>query len=104
PPIKALILLSPAIRPTGWLAHRKLAPYVIGGFSRLTGLERWLDVHRDQDYAKYESFPTNAAYQIYRLDQAIGRAHSTVPVPMFMALSREDTTVSAADTVAFFLA
>lgn len=103
--IKALILLSPAIRPTGRLAHLKVAPRLLGALSRWTGLEQWMDVHSDRDYAKYESFPTNAAYQIYRLDEALaGASPRGVPVPMFMALSREDTTVDAADTVTFFLA
>jgi esterase/lipase len=103
PRVAALILLSPAIRPTGWLAHMKVAPHVLGGLSRLTGVERWLDVHRDDDYAKYESFPTNAGYQIYRLDEALaGTTPKVVPAPMFVALSREDTTVSADDTAEFF--
>jgi esterase/lipase len=101
--IKALILLSPAIRPTGTLARLKVTPRLFGALSRWTGLERWMDVHADRDYAKYESFPTNAAYQIYRLDEALaGASPREVPVPMFMALSREDTTVDAAETVEFF--
>lgn len=102
--IKALILLSPAIRPTGRLAHLKIAPRLLGALSRWTGIEQWMDVHADRDYAKYESFPTNAGYQIYRLDEALASASPReVPVPMFMALSREDTTVDAADTVTLFL-
>ena len=101
--IRALVLLSPAIRPTNPLAHGEVVPRVLETLSQWSGIEEWLRVRPDRDYAKYESFPTNAGYQVYRLDEALAATSPrAVPVPMFMALSREDATVEAATTMDFF--
>lgn len=73
----------------------------------LVGLFRtWLDISNDQDYAKYESFPVNAAIQIVALTDRIGtlaRRHPEgLSLPVFLALSAEDETVDSAFSLDFF--
>lgn len=103
-PLASLILMSPAIQPTGIIARLNILPHVAAKFAKLTGLREWLDVFADQDYAKYESFHLNAGYQIYRLDKALKKyLGSPLSVPMFIALSRDDATINSEDTIRFFL-
>lgn len=102
-PIASLMLFSPAIRPTGFFLRLKVLPHLLGGVVHGTRLE-WSDLHADQDFAKYESFSFAAGYQIYRLDEEIERlAHEPVTMPVFMALSRSDSTINAVDSINFFL-
>ena len=103
-PLASLILMSPAIQPTGMIARLNILPHVAAKVAKLTGLGEWLDVFADQDYAKYESFHLNAGYQIYRLDKALKNyLGSPLSVPLFIALSRDDATINSQDTVRFFL-
>lgn len=66
----------------------------------------WLEINNDRDYAKYESFPINAAVQIVALTDRIGATavqdQPGLALPVFMALSREDETVDSAFSLAFF--
>jgi len=72
----------------------------------LSLFQTWLDINDDRDYAKYESFPVNAAVQIVSLTDRIGHLVTTHPerlsLPVFLALSSEDETVDSAFTVEFF--
>lgn len=103
-PIESLLLFSPAIRPTGQFLRLNLLPRIVEKVSEFTGIAAWLDVFADQDYAKYESFAMNAGYQIYRLDQKLkDYSGARLHVPVFMALSRDDATINAEDSVRFFL-
>ncbi len=102
-PIRGLILLSPAIKiksSLGFMANWHKA------VSWAASEKEWMDVAPDDDYAKYESFPFNAADQIYLLTQDLERMAEDKPlrVPMFMALSGDDMTVDAEDAIAFFKA
>jgi hypothetical protein len=96
--------MSPAIQPTAVIARLNILPHVAAKLSKLTGLGEWPDVFADQDYAKYESFHLNAGYQIYRLDNALKNYSGSPPsIPLFIALSQDDATISSQDTIRFFL-
>jgi esterase/lipase len=102
--LRGLILLSPAIRLKDWSA--RVANWH-GIYSWLPGLRNgaWAELAPDADYAKYESFAKNAAYQIYRLTEELGVVSSgrSLAVPVLIAASAHDTTTEACGTVAFFL-
>jgi alpha-beta hydrolase superfamily lysophospholipase len=104
PRIRSLILLSPLIRPHGVGAQHHLIARLIVGARRLVPRWRWMEVGEDRDYAKYESFPANAAYQVLVLaDQLATKLTRNVPVPVFAALVAEDQTVSVDRALEFFL-
>jgi hypothetical protein len=65
---------------------------------------KWLEVMKDEDPFKYESFPNNAAYQIYLLTLSVRSElqNKTVTVPTFIAASEDDSTVIFSGTVEFF--
>jgi esterase/lipase len=103
-PIRSLMLFSPAIRPTGWFVRLDVVPDVAAWLIEKTRLKEWSDLHADRDFAKYESFPLNAGYQIYLLDEEIERhAGRPIGVPIFVAQSRDDATVNAKDSIDLFL-
>lgn len=95
PGVRALILFSPALRANSSLDF--LIP--VGAF-----VTPWLEVAPDDDPAKYESFTTNAANQIYRLAKELEGMRSATPLraPMFVALSAEDGTTDSVATLAYF--
>jgi esterase/lipase len=103
-PLRSLMLFSPAIQPKDWITRLTVLPRIAKWISDLTGAKTWLDEHDDRDFAKYESFPLNAGYQIYLLDEVLRRnAARKLDVPVFMALSRDDQTVEARDAIELFL-
>jgi len=97
PAIKGLILFSPALG-----IKTKMA-----GFAGLANFfTDWLVIRNDMDCARYESFPSNAADQIYQLtcdiDKLILKDGKHINVPVFIALSADDITVDAEKTLNFF--
>ena len=95
-----MILLSPAIR---------ISPLVLLAsahhlYSWAWPQGKWLTLAEDEDYAKYESFPLDAGYQVYKLTQELGAldAGAVLDIPALMVLSEDDTTVQADKTLAFF--
>ncbi|MCX5828525.1 MAG: alpha/beta hydrolase [Deltaproteobacteria bacterium] len=86
--IKGLILISPALA----VKDKRIA---LAGM--LSGVKDWVgDIQDDVDYAKYETFAVNAAYQIYLLTQEIDALFEhgrRIEAPVFAALSREDITI-----------
>jgi esterase/lipase len=95
--LAALFLFSPCLQVKSSGAR----------WAGLVGLFRtWLDTNNDRDYAKYESFPFNAAVQIIALTDRIRKSTELHPgglaLPIFTALSWEDETVDSAFTVDFF--
>jgi alpha-beta hydrolase superfamily lysophospholipase len=71
PRTAGLLLLSPAVAvsPVAVLARWQL------WLSRLPGLEKlaWLSIQPEYDPYKYNSFPVNAGFQIYRLTNAVAQ-------------------------------
>lgn len=99
PRVRGLFLFSPAFRITplaalaGW--HRL--------YSWLWPSGKWLAILPDLDNHKYESFPNNAAAQIYALTRQLGAqlsAHQP-DIPVFAAASADDMTVDSSATVGF---
>ncbi len=56
---------------------------------------QWFYINDDADYAKYESFTFNAAYQIYLLTEEVKKLNKTkiLTQPMFVALSEDDELI-----------
>ncbi len=95
--IQGLLLFSPALAVKSPMAF--LAPLV-------SFVKTWLGKEDDLDFAKYESFTTNAGAQIYKLTQAIDQLveekGKRLSIPVFTALSHEDATVDAEYYIKFF--
>jgi esterase/lipase len=102
--LRGLILLSPAIQVKD-RAARLASWHTL--YSWLPGLQNgaWAGIAPDVDYAKYESFPKNAAYQIFRLTEELRAISSrqSLAVPVLIAASAHDTTIETCGTVALFL-
>lgn len=102
-PPSRLLLFSPAIGVTRFAVMTNVTALL----SPLPGLEKaaWLDVLPEYDPYKYNSFPVNAANQIYRLTNALeaglarAQARRTLdrmpPVTAFQSLV--DSTIEVAD-------
>jgi alpha-beta hydrolase superfamily lysophospholipase len=98
-----LFLFSPAIGVSDFAVMANAA----AGLAFVPGLEkaRWLDVLPEYDPYKYNSFPVNAANQVYRLTRALERALADTQergrldrMPTITAFqSLVDATVLAAD-------
>jgi alpha-beta hydrolase superfamily lysophospholipase len=98
-----LFLFSPAIGVSDFAVMANAA----AGLAFVPGLEkaRWLDVLPEYDPYKYNSFPVNAANQVYRLTRALARALADAQergrldrMPTITAFqSLVDATVLAAD-------
>ena len=94
--VRGLFLFSPALEVDSLAAMGNVYKYRVFGYA-------WLDVMPDRDIYKYESFPKNAAKQIYDLTQAVKsrlKEHA-VGIPVFAACSQDDTTVHTSATIAF---
>lgn len=95
--IKALMLFSPASEPhnkNGWLAKWiDLIPFV-----------DWIDEDADVDFAKYESFPWNAAAAaddaMAMIELASIKKLNFPNIPIFSVLSDIDTTIDTQATLA----
>ena len=94
-----LFLFSPALRisPRAALANfHKL-------YSWLIPSGKWLDLKQDHDIYKYESFPKNAAAQMYALTKETDKLlhRYRLDIPVFIAASADDATVDVSATLEF---
>lgn len=102
PDIKGLFLFAPALKvhPLTVItrAHR--------AWSWLLPRQAWLDIQPDDDPYKYESFAMNGAAQIHALISTLNSKlePATLTMPVFIAASAEDHTVSTSTTLALFKA
>jgi len=96
--IKALFMWSPASKAKSdqaWLAqYVDIIPFV-----------DWIDLDADIDFAKYESFPYNAAAQVHALmSRIVGEAamNSRImhDIPLFVVASEHDQTIETKQTLA----
>jgi esterase/lipase len=99
--LSGIVLLSPAIKirayldfSTNW--HRAI--------SWRWERAKWLHLIPENDYAKYQSIPFNAAYQVYRLTRLIKKISKTKTTicPQFFIVSLADSTVSATASIKYF--
>jgi alpha-beta hydrolase superfamily lysophospholipase len=105
-----LTLLSPAIG----ISKLAVLTNIVSGLSFIPWFEksRWTDVQPEYDPYKYNSFPVNAANQIYKLTRELrrtlldakakGRLQSMPPVTVFQSLI--DATVQTPEVVRGLLA
>jgi hypothetical protein len=95
--VRGLFLFSPAIRITPLAATANLHRL----YSWLKPSARWLDILPDRDLYRYESFPKNAAAQVYALTRVVKhllKKHQ-LAIPVFCAASEDDMTVSTSGTL-----
>jgi esterase/lipase len=92
--LKGLIMLSPALEARSSSAY--LAPYV-------RWFSDWLGTDAERDAARYESFSVNAGAEFYLLTRRLMDASfRPLSIPVFMAGSGDDTTVSMEAARRFF--
>jgi len=102
--LSGIILIAPAIRI-------KVPMNMIVAWHYL---KKWLHINHNQwiykikevDYAKYLSIPFNAVNQVSLLTDLVKglRLQHTLTCPIFMAVSREDETISSEKALRFFSA
>jgi esterase/lipase len=97
--LAGLILFAPALK-----IHSSL-DFTAGMFRHLEKISKraaWfhIDPHETIDYARYSSITFNAAYQVYRLANAI--KHSLLSLPLFFIASEDDATVRTKVTLDYF--
>jgi esterase/lipase len=98
--VAALILLAPAIQISPFSCITNLPPKL----SFMSKRCNWLHIAKENDYAKYQSMPFNAAYQVYRLTQEIKHISDVkfLKQPVFVGISADDMTVSSKATIKYF--
>jgi esterase/lipase len=97
--VRGLFLFAPAFKIS---AQASLATWH-KLYSWVWPRAKWVDLKPDKDIYKYESFPKNAAAQLYALIKALrsNLRKQKVTVPIFAAASQDDTTVQTSATVEF---
>jgi esterase/lipase len=97
--IRGLFLFAPALQISSKAAFANFHKV----YSRLIPAAQWLDIRPDADIYKYESFPKNAAAQMYALTRAVNArmAKGTLNIPVFAVASQDDVTVNTSATVEF---
>lgn len=72
----------------------------------VSSFKTWLVIHQDQDFTRYESFATNSGKQIdllvNRINQLTNKKGLRLTIPVFTAISQEDTTIDPFHTLNFF--
>lgn len=97
--VRSLFLLSPALKISSRAARAGWHKI----YSWLSPSAKWINIKPDKDIYKYESFPKNAAAQMYALTQAVNsqlQGHE-LNIPVFAAASQDDTTAIASETIDF---
>lgn len=97
--VRGLFLFAPALKVSFKAAFANLHKT----YSWFAPAAKWLNIHPDADNYKYESFPKNAAAQIYALTRVLKRqlAKSEIKIPIFAAVSQDDATVNTDATLEF---
>lgn len=93
--VDGLILFSPLLKINSSIDW--LSPY-------LAPVLTWLEHKESDDYAKYASIPVPAIAQAYELAAEVrhGLEQQALKLPVFVALSAEDSTVDSAVTLDYF--
>lgn len=99
--VKGLFLFAPALRislQAKWANMHK--PY-----SWMIPSAMWLTIKQDLDIYKYESFPKNAAAQMYTLTQEAGKQSllHKPDIPIFTVASADDATVDPSAILDFMM-
>lgn len=97
--VLGLFLFSPALE----ISRRAAVANLHKLYSWLVPSAEWLEIKPDIDIYKYESFPKNAAAQMYALTRAINNKlqNRGINIPVFTAASADDKTVNTKATLEF---
>ena len=99
--VQGLFLFSPALKISPraeWANLHKL-------YSWMAPSAKWVSIMPDRDIYKYESFPKNAAAQMYALTQESNEQSllHKLNIPVFTAASADDTTVEPSAILNFMM-
>ncbi len=99
PRVKGLFLFSPALK----ISKKAMLAKLHQLYSWLIPSGKWLDIKPDVDIYKYESFPKNAAAQMYDLIREVNKLlnRHKPDIPVFVAASADDATVDVSATLEF---
>lgn len=97
PRVRGLFLFSPALKISSLAVFANLHKIYSWAFPTA----KWLSIMPDKDLYKYESFPSNAAAQIYALTKAVKSRSQSLKLPIFAAASLDDATVETSGTIEF---
>lgn len=97
--VRGLFLFAPALK----ISPRAAFAAFHKSYSWLMPTAKWLAIKPDNDHYKYESFPKNAAAQMYALTQMVQKqiTASKLRIPVFAVVSQDDATVCTQATVQF---
>jgi esterase/lipase len=97
--ISGLFLFAPALK----ISSKAFFANFHKSYSWLIPSAEWLHIYPDNDIYKYESFPKNAAAQMYALTRVLQKrtAGVAMTLPIFAAVSQDDATVDTSTTVEF---
>jgi esterase/lipase len=97
--VSGLFLFSPALKITPKASLATIHKI----YSWLMPSAKWVSIMPDKAIYRYESFPKNAAAQMYALTQKVqSRLHgNAVNIPVFTTASQDDTTVYVSATLDF---
>ncbi|GAB5498354.1 MAG: alpha/beta fold hydrolase [Pseudohongiellaceae bacterium] len=92
--VERMVLISPGLQSTS--EQDWLAPWI-------WPIWPWINELPDADAAKYESFPTAAGAEFYRLTQRLrSTANQPADIPTLTLVSAEDTTVRSETTLRYY--
>lgn len=102
PSIAGVIMLSPALKICSWFDFMTDWHHII---SWALPRAAWLHIKPETDYAKYQSVPLNAVYQLYRLIGEIKKININAweHCPLFMAVVFDDKIICSRASIQFFL-
>lgn len=98
--LHGLILFSPAIELSVGLLAAFADWHKVYSWAYERG--KWIDVAPDEDFAKYESFAKNAGDQVYEVTKKRKSYTSKLQVPVFIAISADDSTIKPSGTISYF--
>lgn len=102
--IKGILLFAPAIKPK-YLLSTLLAKYH-KLFTWVSPYAKWYRITRqNNNYAKYTSYTFNAGYQVCKIMDTTNTLliQKNVQVPIFLAISSDDETISYQAILSFFM-
>jgi len=99
--VRGLFLFAPALKVSSRAAWANLHKL----YSWLIPSAKWVSIMPDRDIYKYESFPKNAAAQMYALTQKINEQTvlHKLNIPVFTVASADDTTADTPTTLNFMI-
>jgi len=101
PSIAGVIMISPAVRILSPFACITNIP---PKFSKKWQRANWFCIRAENDFARYQSIPFNAIYQLYLLTQEIRHTgyKQWAKTPIYIALSEQDEVISSEANLSIF--